>query len=813
MSKIFSKTNSESVSLPFIAINNVNTNEEKKFGNPKKLIKIKKSPKRNLLIKKSNSLNDIINQKDNNNSKTIELINSINQSKNNKINNANYSKINDYALALFSKHKVLDNESLEMKNRQLKTEINKIKSTINHIKKKNSLKDKEISEQEELIDQLLNINKDAYLNTLSSIENNSLNDMMKNYKNNLIVKINQQYQELIKQTKDKEKEIKELKKNIKNSKMNELIIENNILSKQYNKYKKYYNYIVNINKGYEKKMKNQNEIENEIFQKNIEILQLQEKLKFGNAMNIEYEKELEDLKNKIREYQYKNKNMKMKIKKLNQEFSEMLLAKKEVEDNFFFAYNQISKFDYNYNNINNISILSENNSNKINKKIINNDINNNEAYEQSENNIINENEDNHEISEKNETDSINQSNKEMKLSSNDNDKISLNNRFNSNINNEIDDVSSNTNNIITNITNINKEESIKINNNKMKNDISNAHTIEQENINTHIESETNNKNIYLNKTEDKKESNEENFQIEYNSKNNSNRKKLELNKKMEYSNNNACSKNKNKFNESYIEENFNLSDKELNKNKELNYNFENKNMENDSKTNKENNDNIFEDKNENKINVEIGEENKNLKNYDIQFATYLLIKNFEAREINKDNALTLIIKPILNEIGNNKEIEKKSLINIFANKISEAIGVQIKKDFEEIENIVTVLLIESKNDLSNFIDNFLKLFDHVKNYNEIGKEEEYIRQINIELSGYKEYFINSYEKSIIPFDTFRQILNNKNIQLDNEIIEYLIYRMKKDCCNLMEENKNKLEEERIKMSIFDLCFQTLLNLI
>ena len=120
---------------------------------------------------------------------------------------------------------------------------------------------------------------------------------------------------------------------------------------------------------------------------------------------------------------------------------------------------------------------------------------------------------------------------------------------------------------------------------------------------------------------------------------------------------------------------------------------------------------------------------------------------------------------------------------------------------------------ESRNDLSNLIDNFLKLFDYIKYYNECGKEEEYIRQINIELSGYKQYFINIYDKNIIPFDIFRQILNNKNIQLDDEIIEYLIYRMKKDCFNLMKENENKLDEEKDTISIFDLCFQTLLKII
>ena len=71
----------------------------------------------------------------------------------------------------------------------------------------------------------------------------------------------------------------------------------------------------------------------------------------------------------------------------------------------------------------------------------------------------------------------------------------------------------------------------------------------------------------------------------------------------------------------------------------------------------------------------------------------------------------------------------------------------------------------------------------------------------------EEYFINSYDKKIIPFSVFRQILNNKNIQLENEIIEYLIYRMKKECSNL------KTEDNKEKISVFDLNYETLLNLI
>ena len=294
----YSSKISESITYPLIVTNkakNINNNND----NNQKKAKIKQ--KRKLSFKKSNSLNFLTNPNDISKTKKIEIINSINLSKNNNIRTN--SKNNSYAMDLFFKHRAIDNESLQVKNRQLKTEINEIKKKLNNINMKNTKNDKEIVKQEALLDQLLNINQEAYLNTLSSLDKNiSINAKDSNniYLDNIILKLNRQYQELLNDNKEKEKEIKVLKKDIKNSKMNELNIENKILITQYNKYKNLYNHIVEENKNYFRKMKNQNDLENEIFQKNMEILQLQENLKFRSAMNIQYEKEAEDLRNKIK---------------------------------------------------------------------------------------------------------------------------------------------------------------------------------------------------------------------------------------------------------------------------------------------------------------------------------------------------------------------------------------------------------------------------------------------------------------------------------------------------------------------------------
>lgn len=857
------------------------------INNNQKNIKLRNKSKQNCSHKKSNSFTYIDNPNDINCTKN-EVLNSFDLTQNNYIKH--FNRNNSYALDLFSKHKIIDKESLKIKNQQLKTELNNVKKKLKNISINNSLKDKEISKQEYLIDKVLNIDKQAYKDCLSSLANSNPNisNNMNNYNNSLISRIISQYQELHKENIEKEKEIKILKKRVENSKKNELLIENSILVNQYNKYKNIYQYLIDKNKNYAKKLKNKNEIENEILKKNLIILQLQEKLKVTHAMNIKYENEKDELMAKIKEYESANRNMKLKIKRLNQDYNDIRLAKKEIEDNYYIAYNELNKFEYNYNNINNISAFSNvktnnytsniyySNNNIMNSSNANDNVNISNTFNTYEDNhIINDKSTKNEVSDKNDTNSAIKSIKLIKVSPNKKDSIDFNDNIKNNNKNEINhtpkikniseineknvnDNNDNNNNINTNVS---EEITKATKKNRNKND-NNINTIDEENVGTNIESETNykNNNNCINNTTNKKlNNNSENFSIEYNSENNSFKNKSPKKRLDNINDNNLA--NKEKIKESFMEENYEISitkdelnenidsenirkyiinnNSEENANKEdiknentdnqnnniFNENIINENIfddndinENENKKSNENEENIndINNLNDNKINNEEKIDNLNDKkdnnNFDVKLSTYLLIKNFEAFEITKDKCLTIIIKPFLKEIENNKQIEKKSLINLFTNKICESILVveEKKEDYEQIRIIVETLLAESKNDLSNFIENFLRLFDGIKNYNESKKQEEYIRQINIELSMYKDYFINSFDKKIIPFSNFRDLLNEKNIQLDNEIIEYLIYRMKKDCFDM---NKRSNNQEFESISIFDLCYETLINLI
>ena len=254
------------------------------------------------------------------------------------------------------------------------------------------------------------------------------------------------------------------------------------------------------------------------------------------------------------------------------------------------------------------------------------------------------------------------------------------------------------------------------------------------------------------------------------------------------------------------------------------------------------NNNLIKDENEKNFNNNDEEENITNKkeNFEINKGIidksqtiYILIKNFEVMKISREDALTLIIKPILNDISNEKQIKNETLINMFTNKICSLINCSNNNnDINSISNVINSLLSESNNDLFAFIKSFLDIFDNIKIYKENTKEgNEIIKRIGEALNKYKEHFINAYNNKYISFIYFRALLNDKNIILGDEDIEYLIYIMKKDCIkekqnlnqkeNNLDEKKNINEGKKEKnemnidknYSIFDLNYKTFLDIL
>ena len=337
--------------------------------------------------------------------------------------------------------------------------------------------------------------------------------------------------------------------------------------------------------------------------------------------------------------------------------------------------------------------------------------------------------------------------------------------------------------------------------------------------------------------------------------NNTNRNYLKIANKINLDNRGNKRKilNLSPISKKYIDDSKEIIEKEKNNNNSINNKVNNyKNDLNIIENEKNVNNGNEEEKNNNENN---NLEKKNEYN-DTSQTIYILIKNFEVLKISREDALTLIIKPILNEISNEKQIKNETLVNMFTNKICSCINCnQNENDINSISNVITSLLAESNNELFPFIKSFLDIFDNIKKYEENSNEEkEMIKKIKETLNKYKEFFIEKNSNEFISFFNFRALLNEKDIILDDEDIEYLIYRMKKECPNIISKinsNKdniflsNKEEEQTLtnkqkeidknndmngdnkinenknqnnkdiekKCSIFDLNYKTFLNII
>lgn len=277
--------------------------------------------------------------------------------------------------------------------------------------------------------------------------------------------------------------------------------------------------------------------------------------------------------------------------------------------------------------------------------------------------------------------------------------------------------------------------------------------------------------------------------------NNTNRNYLKISNKInihDNGNNKRNTLNLSPLSNKYLNESKNSSEKK--KNNTINNNEVNPINVNQKFDENEKNINI-NDNEENAINKKENSDINSGVNNDVSQTIYILIKNFEVLKISREDALTLIIKPILNEISNEKQIKNETLVNIFSNKISECINcTNNKNDMNSISNVISSLLNDSNNELFSFIKSFLDMFDNIKLYeNNSNEEKEIIKRINETLIKYKDYLTNSCTNEFISFFNFRALLNDKNIILDDEDIEYLIYKMKKDCPNIISKIKSNDE--------------------
>ena len=178
--------------------------------------------------------------------------------------------------------------------------------------------------------------------------------------------------------------------------------------------------------------------------------------------------------------------------------------------------------------------------------------------------------------------------------------------------------------------------------------------------------------------------------------------------------------------------------------------------------------------------------------------SYILIKNFESNKITKQIAMQNIFREIVDSLGEDSKIEKQNLIDMITDKIMSIIKTKNKKDKTKIIFFISNLLSTSGNELGNFIDNFMHVIDNVKIYNE-NTERNLMLKLKKDLVKENQYLKDNYKNDFISFASFRNLLNQKQIVLDDTSAEFLIYKMKQF------NNEEK--------SMFDLSYKNLIEII
>ena len=234
-----------------------------------------------------------------------------------------------------------------------------------------------------------------------------------------------------------------------------------------------------------------------------------------------------------------------------------------------------------------------------------------------------------------------------------------------------------------------------------------------------------------------------------------------------------------------------------------NVNFENNN--NNNEDNKSNNENNYQ--------PEITNQNQPEDNnkYIYEFF-HIIIKNLEANDITQE-LLSDKINDIYKLFETMEEASKDQFIEPFYNMFIDLMKVKIESDKIQLKNFLDNFIDTLEGDTGKFFDYLSEIFGNIKNYknlniNKLKKNlikalQPYKEQLMITMKKYDKN--NSY---IINFDILRKIVNDLHIEIDDDIMEFLIYSMKVNAIdNSIFELNYKVIEDNLTEEINSNSFE------
>ena len=310
-----------------------------------------------------------------------------------------------------------------------------------------------------------------------------------------------------------------------------------------------------------------------------------------------------------------------------------------------------------------------------------------------------------------------------------------------------------------------------------------------------------------NKDKDKNEEDEKKVisEKEQNSKNLEEPKKVENPEKEELNNNNVVLSNSNNEVEEKKENQIEVINDDI-KTKTSEDNFSSPNTNTYTKANT----------NTNNINSNNNNINNNLENEQIigemdetnyLILIHLFLKNFEANHITVE-IVENKMQDIIKSFEGKSEATKEDFLEPFYNLFIESMKVTLESDKQVVKLFLSNYLDNTNGNTNEFYNDLNGIFSNLVDYSTIESNEnitELLNVIGLNLKRYKkdlEKKLKEEDKTnsnLITFDIFRKIVNELNINLNEDLMELLIYKMK----SAVPENH----------SIFDLNYSIMLDLL
>ena len=130
------------------------------------------------------------------------------------------------------------------------------------------------------------------------------------------------------------------------------------------------------------------------------------------------------------------------------------------------------------------------------------------------------------------------------------------------------------------------------------------------------------------------------------------------------------------------------------------------------------------------------------------------------------------------------ESTKEDFLLPFYNLFIESMKVTQEKDKQIVKSFLDDYLDYTNGNTNEFYNDLNQIFGNIVDYSSTKNNEQLLDVLAFNLQKYKndlEKKLKEEDKdntSIITFDSFRKIVNDLNIPLDDDLMEFLIYKMK-----------------------------------